>query len=135
MSARRFAGAMVFAAALAAVGSCDGGPKAGPVDVALSTGTSEVGAVMFTVTAAAPNTIDTVEASCAGCAAYMTRVSDTEVRAIVTGGLISGSVAHVTVSDIKVPEDYTAQLTQMALSTYALASTAGSQLTVGPISQ
>jgi len=116
------------AAGVAVLFSCDSGPKAGDVTASLATPHQELGSVMFQVTAAAPNTIEGLTAACTGCKAFMSRVSDSEVRGIVTGPFGPGALVHVTVSNTRVPEAYTIQLLELARTDYGLTALSGSTL-------
>jgi len=116
------------AAVVAGLFSCDSGPKAGDITASLATPHQELGSVMFSVTAVAPNTIEGLTAACTGCKAFMSRVADSEVRGIVTGPFGSGAVVHVTVSNTRVPEAYSIQLLELARTDYGLAALSGSTL-------
>ena len=123
------AGALGVTAAIAALlVSCDSGPKAGDVTASLATPHQELGSVMFQVTAMAPNTIQGLTAACTGCKAFMSRVSDSEVRGIVTGPFGPGALVHVTVSNRRVPQAYAIQLLEMARTDYGLTALSGSTL-------
>ncbi len=113
---------------VAALAQCDSGPKAGELTAALTT-TTQLGAAMFKVIAVEPYTIEDLTAACSGCRAFMTRVSDREVRGIVTGTFGAGPLVHVGVSDRSVPEAYTIELMQLARTTYALDGLVGKTLT------
>lgn len=115
-------------AAMAVLGSCDSGPKAGDVTATLATQHSQLGSVMFEVTATTPNTIEGLTAACASCRAFMSRISDTEVRGIVTGPFVAGPLVHVTVSDRKLLEAYSIQILELARTDYGLEALAGSSL-------
>ncbi len=111
-----------------AVGSCDSGPKAGEITAEIVTPVTELGAASFSARALEPYTIDTVTAACSGCTAYMTRVTEREVRGIVTGRFGGGAVLWVTVSDRGVRDPYSIQLLELAAPDYSLPSVAGSSL-------
>ena len=113
---------------VAALTQCDSGPKAGDLTAELTT-TTQLGAAMFKVIAAEPYAIDELTAACSGCRAFMTRVSDREVRGIVTGAFGAGPLVHVGVSDRSVPEAYTIELMQLARTTFALEGVVGKTLT------
>ncbi len=122
-------GALGIAASIVALlVSCDSGPKAGDVTASLATPHQELGSVMFKVTAVAPNTIEGLTAACSGCMAFMSRVSESEVRGIVTGPLGGGALVHVAVSDRRVPEAYSVVLLELARADYGLAALSGSSL-------
>jgi hypothetical protein len=113
---------------VAALAQCDSGPKAGDLTAEL-TAPAELGAAMFKVTIGGGYTVDDLTAACSGCRAFMTRVSDREVRGIVTGPFTSGPLVHVGVSDRTAPEAYTIQLMQVALTDYTLDGLVGKTLT------
>jgi hypothetical protein len=128
MTARRVLRAAALALIIVA-GSCDSGPPNGPLDATLTTSATNVGAVAFSVTAAGGYAIDTVEAACTGCDAYLARIDERHVRAIVTGDIVSGAVvARVLVSDAEAPEAYAAQVREMAGRDYAVLIVAGSEI-------
>ena len=120
--------AFVLLAAGAALGSCDSGPKAGEIVAEIVTPVVELGAASFRARALEPYTIDTVTAACTGCMAYMTRVTDREVRGIVTGRFGAGPLLRVTVSDRDVRDPYSVELLELAAPDYSLPSVAGSSL-------
>ena len=124
----RIGGFAIATAILAVLASCDSGPKAGDVTASMATSHQELGSVMFRVTAVAPNTIEGLTAACTGCKAFMSRVSDNEVRGIVTGPFGAGPLVHVSVSDRGVPEAYSVQLLEMARTDYGLTALSGSSL-------
>jgi hypothetical protein len=119
--------AAVLAAGMA-LGSCDSGPKAGEIVAEIVTPVVELGAASFSARALEPYTIDTVAAACTGCSAYMTRVTEREVRGIVTGRFGAGPLLRVTVSDRDVRDPYSVQLLELAAPDYSLPSVAGSSL-------
>lgn len=124
---RRAATAVVLLAG-AALGSCDSGPKAGEIVAEIVTPRTDLGAASFRTRALEPYSIDTVTAACSGCTAYMTRVSDREVRGVVTGRFGAGPLLRVTVSDRDVREPYSVDLLELAAPDYSLPSVAGSSL-------
>ena len=123
---------IVSAAALlglgAALGSCDSGPKSGEIAAEIVTPVAELGAASFVTRALEPYTVESVSAACSGCAVHMTRVSDREIRGIVTGRFGAGRLVWVTVSDRGVRDPYSIQLLELAAPDYSLPSTAGSSL-------
>lgn len=108
--------------------SCDSGPKSGDVAVELVTPRTDIGAVMFRARATEPETIDTVTGACRDCRVYMLRVSEREVRGVVTGTLPLGDVMFLTVSNRELYEAYQVQLLQAADTASRLVSITGSQL-------
>lgn len=111
-----------------AVWTCDSGPKAGEIVAELVGPQSSLGAASFLTTALDPYTVDTVTAACEGCTVYMTRVSDTEVRGIVTGRFGSEAVLRVTVSDRDERDPYTVRLLELAAPDYSTIAISGSSL-------
>jgi hypothetical protein len=118
----------VVLAAAAVVASCDSGPKAGDITATLATQHTQLGSVMFEVTATSPNTVEGLTAACSGCRAFLSRISDTSVRGIVTGPFGPGPLVHVTVSDRKLLEAYSIQILELARTDYRLEALAGSSL-------
>lgn len=108
--------------ALITLVSCDSGPKAGEVVMDLVTPSQELGAIAFTLTAVQPEVIDTVTAACGGCRVDMRRRSATQVDGVVTGPLVPGALLRVTVSNVKLPQAYAAQVVDVARRDYALIS-------------
>ena len=115
---------------VAALVTCDSGPQAGELVISLSAPNQQDGAVAFTLTALEPNTIESLAAGCTGCQVWVTRVSDAQVRAIVTGTIVPGVVVRVTVSDVKKPDQYSASIQQVAARSYDLRGLSGYSLTV-----
>ncbi len=118
------------AIALAALGSCDSGPKSGELTVELVTPHAQLGAASFKVTAVTPASIESVVAGCTGCAVYTARVSDREVRGVVTGRFGPGPVIGVVVSDVGLPDAYAFQLYELAAPDYTLRTLVGSSLRI-----
>lgn len=95
--------------------SCgDSGPVAGDVALSYVSPGGDDQAIRLTVTASAPLTLDDLTATCSGCQAFVRKVSDTEIRAILYGPLPSGNVALVSVSDIGVLSGYSVSLHEVA---------------------
>jgi hypothetical protein len=117
-----------LAIVVAVVSTCDSGPKAGDLIVELVTPRPELGAAQFSVTATEPYTVDAVTAACAGCTAYTVRVSDREMRGIVTGTFTAGMLLFVTVPDLDGAEAYSFGLQEMAAPGFNLVSLEGSSL-------
>jgi hypothetical protein len=114
--------------------SCgDQGPRAGEVVVGFESPSLDDWAVRFTVTTVSPQTLEGLGATCSGCQAFVRKVSDTELRAIVYGGpLPTGELARFLVSDTKALSQYTVTLLEVAggdLSVFA-PSTRGLSLSV-----
>lgn len=110
------------------LGSCDSGPKAGEIVAEIVTPIVELGAASFRARALEPYTVDTVTAACAGCTVYMTRVTDREVRGVVTGRFGAGPLLRVMVSDRSLREPYSVDLLELAAPDYSLPSISGSSL-------
>jgi hypothetical protein len=131
MIARRVVTAAAAAVLLAALWSCDTGPKSGELTVELVTPEAQLGAVSFRVTATSPATIDSVVPACQGCAVYTARVSDRDVRGVVTGRIGAGAVFGVLVPDVGLPDAYTFQVLEFAAPDYSLRSISSSRLEIG----
>jgi hypothetical protein len=110
------------------VWTCDFGPKAGNIPVELIGPQTSLGAASFLATALDPFTIDTVTAACQGCTVYMTRVSETEVRGIVTGRFGSELLLDLTVSDRDKRDPYAVRLLELAAPDYEPVTINGSSL-------
>lgn len=111
--------------------SCDTGPRAGDVPIELTSTRTDLGAVLFVARAAEPQTIDTVTAACQGCQAFMVRASASEVRGVLTGQLVDGTVLNLTVSDRKAVEAYTIQLVQVATRAHDVVGSVGTRMVLG----
>ena len=122
--------AVLIPLAVALAAGCDSGPRAGDVTMHLVSPVENLGAFSFAITAAEPTAIDTVTAACPGCTAFMTRVSEREVRGVVTGDFGPGAVLHVTVTDTKVPQAYVGEVLDASAPDYELVSITGMQLTI-----
>lgn len=116
------------AALLAALGSCDSGPQGGELAVELVTPHAELGAASFKVTATSPASIDSVLPVCQGCSVYLARVSDREVRGVVTGPFGPGPLIGVLVPDLSLRDAYAFQLLELAVPDYTLRNLTGSSL-------
>jgi len=114
--------------ALGFAGGCDSGPKAGEVVFDLTTPNADDGAIQFRLTAIAPNTLDGVTASCAGCQVFAESVSDTEIRGVLIGNVVPGEALRVLVSDRKASDAYSGHVMAVASRTYALGDTTGYSL-------
>jgi hypothetical protein len=128
MMGRRTIRTLPAALVAVALWTCDGGPKAGEIVAELVGPHSSLGAASFLTTALDPFTVDTVTAACTGCTVYMTRVSATEVRGIVTGRFGSEPVLRVTVSDRGERDPYTVRLLELATPDYSTIPISGSSL-------
>jgi len=117
-------------AAMVAFATCDSGPQAGELVISLSAPNQQDGAVAFTVNAAEPNTVESLVAGCTGCQVWIFRVSDAQVKGIVTGSVVPGPVLRVTVTDMRRPESYSATIQEVAAPTFALRGLSGYSLTV-----
>ncbi len=121
----RWAALAVMVAAM----SCDSGPKAGEIVAELVTPQQTLGAAMFRVSAVEPYAIDSVTPACSGCRTFTSRVSERELRGVVTGSLSAGPLVRVMVSDRDAQSGYSILLLQLAATTYEIVSLGGSSLT------
>ncbi len=128
---RRWTTLLGVALALLAA-SCKEGPVAGELSANLTTPNSDDGAVQFKATAASPQTITGVSSACSGCKLFITMVSDTEYRGVVTGSLASGTLFRVGVSDTKTPTTYSVQLVAISSRAFVLRPTTGYSVTLVP---
>ena len=94
--------------------ACDGEPEVGELAVEFSTTTSQDRAIFFKVEAALPRTILGISADCRDCEAFSYAVSDTLMYAVITGPLVSGPIARVTVSDVGSWREYSLTLVEVA---------------------
>jgi hypothetical protein len=115
---------------LPVLGSCDSGPKAGELPVELVTPQAQLGAASFKVTATSPASIDSVVPVCQGCTVYMARVSDREVRGVVTGPFGPGPLIGVLVPDLSLRDAFAFQLFELAAPDYTLRNLTGSSLRI-----
>jgi hypothetical protein len=127
MNVRRLLRLAPLSAALA-VWTCDLGPKAGNIPVELIGPQTSLGAASFLATALDPFTIEDVTAACRGCTVYVTRVSDTEVRGIVTGRFGSELLLNLVVSDRDARDPYAVRLLELAAPDYDPVTINGSSL-------
>ncbi len=118
----------VLAQALASL-SCDG-PEAGEFTVDLVTPNGDDGAAVLSVASASPKELLGIAAACNGCRIFFEQVSESEIRAVVTGPLSGGPLVRVTVSDVGAKSAYTARLQQVASRNFELRPIAGYRLAV-----
>ena len=107
------------------LGSCKEGPKAGELEVSLTTPNSDDGAIQFTATAATPLTITGATAACAGCKIFLVKISNTQYRGVVTGNVVAGPLMRLSVPDTRVRSSYTIQLNAIASRTFVIRSING----------
>lgn len=117
-------------AVMLGLGCGDGGPQGGELTVELVGGSANLAALSFTLRAVPPNTIDTATVACGGCKLFLARVTEGELRGVITGVLASGPLLRVTVSDRRSPEAYVTQVLEAATQNYTLASTSGIRIEI-----
>ena len=122
---RRHLSAGLLAGLLLVLGSCKEGPKAGELEVSLTTPNSDDGAIQFTATAASPVTITGATAACAGCKIFLVKISDTQYRGVVTGNIVAGALMRLAVPDTRSRSSYTLQLNAIASRTFVVRSING----------
>ena len=111
--------------------SCgDSGPVAGDLALSYVSPGGDDQAIRLTVTASAPLTLDGLTATCSGCQAFVRKVSDSEIRAILYGPLPNGNVALISVSDIGVLSGYSVSLLEVADGDLALPAPATRTLSI-----
>lgn len=115
---RRIVVSLFLVTAVLVAGSCDG-PEVGELVVTLETSHTDVGAVVFEITALEPKTLAAVDATCAGCQVFTVSVSEREVRAIVVGSVVPGEIARVTVSDRRDPAPYGVRVLDAAATDFS----------------
>lgn len=118
---------LVLAAAVVA-GSCDSGPKSGEIVAELTSPHASLGAASFRVTTVEPYSIESVTAACTGCRVFTVRVTERELRGVVTGTFSAGPLLRVLVSDRDVQGVYSAMLMELAVPTTELVGLFGSSL-------
>jgi hypothetical protein len=121
-----FGGAALLAAA------CLDGPTPAEVTLVLTTPNQDDGAISFTITSSAPNEVTGVTATCDSCAAFVARVSATELRGIITGNLAAGPVARVGVMNGSPNQAYSVELREIASRALAPRGLSGYTLAVQP---
>jgi hypothetical protein len=109
-------------------GSCDSGPAAGDIVFDLTTPNRDDGAVQFTLTAVAPDSIVAVAADCVGCRVFTQAVDGVEVRGVLLGTVVAGPALRVTVSDRR-SAGYAATVVAVSDRDYVLRPTVGYALT------
>lgn len=109
--------------------SCDG-PRAGELTLHLTTPNTDDGAVVLRVLTADPDVITGATAACGGCRIFPLVVSDTELRAVVTGDINAGLIARIAVSDVKKPSTYSAQVSQVASRAFVLLPASSYAITI-----
>jgi hypothetical protein len=118
--------------ALALGAAC--GDSTGPTDntvlVQLTGAPGDDGALIFKVLAGGQERIDTVLPACSDCRLFSRRVSDVEVRVMITGTVSIGPLARVRVSN-PVPQSYTAFAVEGASSSFESRAAGRYQLSVG----
>ena len=128
----RLAALAMAGAGLAILAGC--GDGTGPVDrtlvVRLASAPGDDGALVFKVLAAGRERIDTVVAACSGCRVYARRVSDNEMRVVVTGTLAPGPLVQIGVSN-PTPQSFTAFAVEGASRSYVFRPGTLYELTVG----
>jgi hypothetical protein len=120
------AGAALLAAA------CLDGPTAGEVTLALQTPNQDDGAVSFRILVSAPNEVTGVTATCDSCLAFVSRVSPTELRGIITGNLAAGPVARISVLDGSPHQAYSVRVLAVASRTFTPRDEAAYTLSIEP---
>ncbi|UCG87272.1 MAG: hypothetical protein JSW71_01630 [Gemmatimonadota bacterium] len=111
----RLAVALPILASLIQLSCGDPGPAAGEVVLNFESPSFDDWAIRFTVTASAPQTLEDITATCAGCQAFMRKLSDTELRVIIYGGpLPTSELARISVSDAKALSAYSVTLLEVA---------------------
>jgi hypothetical protein len=114
-------------------GSCKEGPMAGELSVDLTTPNSDDGAIAFTAaaTSASGETITSVSTpGCSGCKVFVSKVSETQYKGIVTGTISAGTLFKLGVSNTKKPESYSVVINSVASRTFAIRSTSGYAVTL-----
>ncbi len=120
----------LIAATVAALlaGSCDSGPKSGEIVAELTTPYTDLAAASFRVTTIEPYAVESATADCPGCSVFTLRVSDRELRGVVTGTFSAGPLFRVLVSDRDAEGVYSVSLMELAVPTAELVGLFGSSL-------
>ena len=112
--------------------ACLDGPTPGEVTLGLQTPNQDDGAVSFRILVSAPNEVTGVTATCDSCMAFVSRVSATELRAIITGNLAAGPVARIAVLDGSPNQAYSVRVLEIASRTLTPRDVTGYTLSVQP---
>jgi hypothetical protein len=103
-------------------------PVAGELTVNLTTPNSDDGAILVRITGTGGQVVTGASASCSGCRLFSGAVSDTELRAVITGSIGAGAIARVSVSDVNQPGAYSVQILDVASRTYVKRAITGYSL-------
>jgi hypothetical protein len=110
--------------------SCKEGPKAGELQVDLTTPNSDDGAVQFTAIAAATFTLSGATAACSGCKLFVVKVSDSQYKGVVTGNIGAGALLRLGVSDTRKPANYSIVINAVSSRTFVIRSASGYSATL-----
>lgn len=122
---RRSISSLATALAIVLLGSCSEGPKAGELEVQLTTPNSDDGAIQFTATAVAPLQLNELTAACSGCKLFLVKISNTDYRGVITGNIAAGTFMRLSVPDTKARSSYSVQINAVASRTSAIRSVNG----------
>lgn len=122
--------AVIALAALLVAGGCTTAPVAGELSVNLATPNADDGAILVRITGSGAAVVTGATAACTGCRIFAAKVSDTELKVVITGTIAAGAVARVSVSDVNTPASYGVQILDVASRTYVKRATTGYSLTL-----
>jgi hypothetical protein len=104
------------------------GPTAGTLSVSLATPNSDDGAVLFTLSGGPVGSVEAI-----GYSVYSGRIDPNTLRIIVTGNLVSGTIARIRIADNREASRYSATINQVAArSSYAQRNPASYSLSLAP---
>ena len=112
--------------------ACKEGPTAGELKVNLTTPFNDDGAIQFTATANAPETITSVSGACNNCKLFLVKVNDGLYKGVLTGQIGAGTVFRVGVSNTKLTGSYSVTINSVASRTYQLRGSTGYSVTLAP---
>jgi hypothetical protein len=113
------------------LGGCSHEPEgatAGTLSVSLATPNSDDGAVLFTLSGGPVDSVEAVEYSI-----YSARIDPNTLRIIVTGNLVSGTIARIRIADDREASRYSVTINQVATrSSYAQRDPGSYSLSLAP---
>jgi uncharacterized protein (DUF2141 family) len=118
------------AVALFVAAGCTTAPVAGELTVNLTTPNTDDGALLVRIRGSGAELVTNASAACSGCKMFKAVVSDTEIRAVITGAINAGAVARVSVSDVNNAASYAVDILDVASRTYVKRATTGYSLSL-----
>ena len=109
---------LILGASALVLATCNEGPTAGEIAFDLTSANADDGAIQFTASAVAPDSVTGATPACTGCQVFLARVSATELRGVVTGNIGAGALVNLGVTDVGKPESYSMTVVAAASRTY-----------------